>query len=679
MKEKNSLADLAVSEGKPETLGASVCEEGINFAVFSANATSIRLLLFEKADDIEPSAILPMHKTDDIFHLFVSGLTGGAYYLFTVSGPNEAESGHRFDESVALLDPYCKLLTGATAWHAPANIDDTSEQGIIPKCVVVGENQFDWQGDERPKTPLCESVIYEVHLRGFTGHDSSPVLEKRGTYRAFIEQIPYLKELGITAVEFLPMMEWYRPTEFVNPETGAANTNDWGYDTLSYMAPDEALASSSENQVDEFKLLVRELHKAGIEVILDIVLNHTAESDETGPSISFRGLDNKSYYLLKPEDPAQYTNFTGCGNTVNCNHPKVTQLILDVLRYWVTEYHIDGFRFDLCAVFGIDTDLSVKPDTPVLKAISTCPILSEVKLIAEPWAIGAYLMGRFPAPFAEWSDRYRDTVRSFVRGEAGFVSDLARVVSGSTDMFGDSRLPINFVTAHDGFSMMDLVSYDNKRNEANGEENRDGSSYNRSWNCGYEGALENSGLAPGEIERIEKLRRQQIKNFFVLLMVSRGVPMMLYGDEMGRTNFGNNNTWNQAELNSLDWGLLEQNPDLHDFVRELIAFRKQHKLGGRFHETAQFRPITMHGVEPNKPDHSDGTRFLAWELGSFEDGSGEVVYCATNGYWEAITVSLPAGDWEVAFDTSKVKKSSRVESGSITIEPRSTLVLTRKR
>ena len=675
--------EYTLRKGDPNVLGACVQDGGVNFSVFSSHASKMFLLIYECADDTAPQAVLPMNRTGDHWHLFVETLKAGAFYLFSAEGPSDPEAGHRFDDRVALLDPEARMVSGATDQDAPFRKESPTAP---PKCVVVGKDDFDWQDDRKPNHPLVESIIYEAHLRGFTAHKNSPVIKHKGTYLGFIEMIPHLKKLGVTAVELLPIMEWYRHTPFINPQNGQKNTNDWGYDTLAYKAPDEALATRHLGQVYEFKLLVRELHKAGIEVILDIVLNHSAESDAKGPTINFRGLDNKVYYLLVPGKPEEYANFTGCGNTVNCNHPVVRKMILSVLRHWVEEFHVDGFRFDLAAVFGIDVDTSVKPNTPLLLEIVADPLLRKVKLIAEPWAIGAYLMGRFPAPFAEWSDRFRDTVRSFVRAEPNLVRELSKVVGGSVDVFGEDgeRLPVNFVTAHDGFSLLDLVSYESKHNLANGEENRDGSSHNRSWNCGFEGDVANSDMSEEQKQAIIRLRKKQIKNFFTLLMVSRGAPMILFGDEMGRTNGGNNNTWNQKELNELDWSLLEENEDIFRFVRMMIALRKRHQLGGRGHEP-EFRPVVFHGIKPNEPDFSDGTRFLAWELQPFGQDDGQYVYCAANAYWEPVEVELPAGEWLSVVDTCRNSGSdivdecdAQVVSGSVSVEARSQRVFIRR-
>lgn len=692
--------ERVVTTGSLEPLGATVLASGVNFAVHSG-AKQVSLLLFNQVGDVEPAQVVPMNQTGSLFHVFVEGLLPGALYLFTADGAYKPLDGDRYNESIQLIDPEARMLSGSTNWVAPTAFDNSDKKDaarhlryakaaktVTPKCVVV-EPTFDWQNDTAPNTPLVETVVYEVSVAGMTGRKNSPT-KFRGTFKGFIDAIPHLKKLGVTAVELLPIMSWYRKTQFVNPATGEQLENAWGYNTIVYGAPDEGLASNRGAVCDEFKQLVKALHKAGIEVILDIVPNHSAEGDEHGPSISLRGLDNKTYFLLVPGALDKYINYSGCGNTLNCNNPVVRKLILDVLRRWVIEYHVDGFRFDLAAILGINCDLTVSADAPVLAEIGSDPVLRNIKLIAEPWSVGVYLMGQFKAPWSEWNGRYRDTVRAFVRGEAGQVSMLATCLAGSQDWFGkgsDRRVSINFATAHDGFSLWDLVSYDGKHNQANGEEGRDGESHNRSWNCGYEGDLRSAPISDDEKRKIDALRRKQVKNFLTLLMVSRGVPMIVYGDEMGRTNGGNNNPWCQIELNQLDWDLLEQYPDLFRFACMMIDFRKRHFLGGRGHDPV-FRPFTWHGVTPNQPDFSEHARFIAVELGQFEaEGvdKDQSVYVATNGYWEPITVTLPEGNWYRIVDTNLASGEDIVEDGAVALtsreyvlQPRSTLVLMRK-
>jgi len=701
--------ELICTAGSPEPLGATVHEDGVNFAVVSG-ADTMALNLFAKANDIEPTKVVSMHKTGRVFHVFVKGLGDRTLYNFTAGGAYAPTTGDRYNDGLQLVDPEARMITGTRNWVAPYGYDNSNPQdparhlrmgpkatNLTPKSVALAASTFDWEGDTAPDTPLCETIVYEVAVAGFSGHKNSPVknMKWRGTYLGFIQLIPHLKRLGVTAVELLPIMSWYRKTPFKDA-AGNELENVWGYMTIAFGAPDEGLATIPGAEVDEFKMLVRALHKAGIEVILDIVFNHSPESHEYGPTLSLRGLDNKTYYLLVPQQLEKYFredgqapfNYSGCGNTLNCNEPHVRGMILRALKVWVEEYHVDGFRFDLAAILGINCDLSVTPDAPVLKEIAADPVLSKVKLIAEPWSVGVYLMGQFRAPWSEWNGRYRDTVRAFVRGEPGQVSSMATALCGSQDWFGagsDRRMSVNFVTAHDGFSLMDLVSYDGKHNQANGENGNDGESHNRSWNCGHEGKLDQ--LPEDQKRSIDALRRKQIKNILTLLMVSRGVPMIVYGDEMGRTNGGNNNVWNQLELNQLDWNLLEQNPDLFRFACMIIGFRKEHYLGGRGHNPV-YRPVVWHGVKPNQPDWSEHTRFIAVELGQFDaDGvePGKPVFVASNSYWEPIKVELPQGSWFRIVDTNLASGEDIVVEGDATatggeyvLAPRSTIVLVRR-
>lgn len=693
--------ELLAQVGSPEPLGATVHADGINFAVYSG-ATKVSLLIFDDAADHMPSQEFAMSKVDNgkVWHVFVKGLSDKTLYLYRAEGSYEPAKGDRYNGELFLLDPYARMVTGESEWDANLAFDNSNPQDanrhlvvgtggnttVMPKCVALAPDTFDWQGDEPPNTPMAETVVYEVSVAGFTGNPNSGV-SKPGTFAGFFEKISHLTTLGVTGIEFMPIAQWYRNTPFINPKTGRRNKNAWGYNSIVFGAPDEGLASRPGEQSRELKYLVRELHKAGLEVFLDKVVNHSAESHETGGTFSFRGLDNKTYYMLVPDNLSLYMNYSGCGNTMNVNNPVVRKLILDCLRYWVTEFHVDGFRFDLAAIFGIKEDFSVSPDAPVLQEIAACPILSRVKLFPEPWAPGVYLMGQFRAPMCEWNGQFRDDVRDFVKSEPGMVSRLATAVSGSQDRFGSdgSRMPVNFVTAHDGFSLLDLVSYNGKHNEANGEENRDGESHNRSWNCGYEGSdLTNAPISEDEKRTIDTLRRKQIKNFLTLLLVSRGVPLILYGDEMGRTNWGNNNPYCQVELNQLDWELVGKNADLLRFTTMMIAFRKAHCLGGRGHQP-QFRNIVWHGAKPLTPHWEDWTRLLAWQLDQFKgegQGTDQAVYIATNAHWEPTTVELPEGDWYRIVDTSLpsgqdiVDDDAAVQVGrTLKLEARSTIVL----
>ena len=529
-----------------------------------------------------------MNKTGDIWHIEVEGVGPGAYYLYRVDGPYEPHKGHRFNPNKLLLDPYAKAVTGSFTWNladargydvaspeADLSYSTTSDVAGMPKGIVVSDD-FDWQGDRPLNRPLRFSVIYETHVRSLTLHPGSGV-KCPGTFRGIVEKIPYLVDLGITALELLPVQEFddYEITRS-NPFSGEPLQNYWGYSTISFFAPKGRYSSSGSlgQQVREFKEMVRELHAARIEVILDIVFNHTAEGDETGPALCFRGLDNSIYYILD-EDKRFYKNFTGCGNTLNCNHPIVRSLIMDCLHYWVVEMHVDGFRFDLGSVLGRDSQGRIMENPPILEQIAEDPVLRNTKIIAEAWdAAGAYQVGSFPGGrWAEWNDRFRDDVRRFWRGDAGSVPHLATRLAGSSDLYlRDGRKPfhsINFVTSHDGFTLNDLVSYEQRHNEENGEDNTDGSDCNLSRNYGVEGETSNTV--------VEETRRRQIKNMLATLFLSLGTPMLLGGDEIRRTQRGNNNAYCQNnETSWYDWGLLRQHENIYRFCRSLIAFRMHH-------------------------------------------------------------------------------------------------------
>jgi isoamylase len=549
----------------------------VRFAVFSRAATSVSLLLFEHPDAAAPCAEIPfdprLNRTGDVWHADVQGVEPGTCYLWRVDGPWQPEKGLRFDPDRLLLDPYVKAVGGGTAWPpaGPRRGRDgrplPADAALLPKGIVV-DDRYDWQGDRPINRSLRHSVIYETHVRGLTRHPSSGV-EHPGTFRGVAEMAPYFSNLGVTAVELLPVQEF----DEKEPPRG----NYWGYNTLSFFAPRGGYSSAGNGggQVTEFKDMVRALHAADIEVILDIVFNHTAEGDEKGPTFCFKGWDNSIYYMLDPADPRRYRNFSGCGNTLNCNHPIVRTLIMDCLRYWVVEMHVDGFRFDLGSVLGRDTDGRLLENPPILERIAEDPVLRHTKIIAEAWdAAGAYQVGWFPGGrWAEWNDRYRDDVRRFWRGDAGMVPALATRLAGSSDLYlRDGRKPfhsINFLTSHDGFTLNDLVSYARKHNEANGEGNRDGATPEQSSNYGVEG--------PTNDPRVDAVRERQVKNFLATLLLSQGTPMILGGDEVRRTQAGNNNAWCQdTELSWLDWRLRERHAGVLRFCREVIGFRRRH-------------------------------------------------------------------------------------------------------
>ena len=573
-------------------LGATLVEEGVNFALFSRHATTVTLIIFESPDWDSPRKEIELNKrenkTGDIWHCFVHGLKAGACYLYRVDGPYYPERGLRFNPNKALIDPYAKALSSLENWDLRKCLgfdldnpgDDLSfsyEDNIDnqPRCIVVND-AFDWQGDTPLNYPLRFSVLYETHVKGLTANPNSGVRHP-GTYRGVIEKIPFFTDLGITSLEFLPIQEFNeREYPRVNPQTGGILTNYWGYSTVAFFAPKGSYAADTSpgGQVREFKEMVRELHKAGIEVILDIVLNHTAEGNEHGPTFSFRGLDNPVYYILN-ENRRYYQNYSGCGNTVNCNNPIVRTFILDCLRYWVVEMHVDGFRFDLGSILGRDQNGNLMENPPVLERIAEDPVLSATKIIAEAWdAGGAYQVGYFPGGrWAEWNDRYRDDIRKYWRADPKETRHLATRISGSSDLYlRDGRKPfhsINFITSHDGFTLKDLVSYNSKHNDDNGEENRDGGDNNNSYNYGGEGPVSDPVL--------NSIRERQLKNFFATLLVSLGTPMILGGDEIGRTQKGNNNAYCQDnEISWYDWTLLEKNRGLYRFVKEMISLRLRH-------------------------------------------------------------------------------------------------------
>src|SRR3954470_22387188 len=642
--------------GDPDPLGPTVRPDGINFAIHSAGSTRMELLLFDNIADQRPSQIIPLspetNRTGSVWHIFVEGLPNRALYNLRADGPyNPAANGTRFNVTKTLLDPYAPAITGDFYWQSGDplgydNSDPTDEDRHLtpstvdnvmgaPRCVAY-RSDFDWEGDAHPDIPIEQSIIYEVNVRGFTRHHSSES-DLAGTYRGFIEKIPYLKDLGITAVELLPVMEFDQfDGPFRDPFTGERLANAWGYNTVAFFAPESHYSYFGKcgEQVDEFKMLVRELHKHNIELILDVVFNHSREGNHYGPTISFKGLDNDLWYMLSRDKPEYYNDFTGCGNTLNCNHPVVRRFILDCLRYWVTEMHVDGFRFDLAAVFAIDVDQQEKGKTPIIAEIESDPVLSRIKLIAEPWSIRQYRLGSFSdRRWAEWNGKFRDTVRRFVKGDPGITGELASRVAGSYDLFAPNpeseRSPfhsINFVTCHDGFTLNDLVSFNDKHNERNGEENRDGANDNNSWNCGYEGYVEFSDLPDEQKAAIETLRRQQIKNFLTILLLSQGTPMLLYGDEMRRTAEGDNNTvFQDNSLNWINWENLNRHGEIHRFTKLIIAFRRRHQIIRRWRyltsdetDTPILRNIKWHGVKPGEADFSENSRFIAWELEAFQ-------------------------------------------------------------
>lgn len=597
------------SPGLPLPQGAHSVKGGVNFALFSRNASRVWLLLFADTRAVEPFQTIELeparHKTGDIWHVHVHGAGGGLVYAFRAEGPHDPERGHRFDAGKILIDPYATALTsphcvdfGALCRSEGTNGEDDGPALI--KC-LVSEAGFDWEDDRGPHHAWSDLVIYETHVRGMTVHPSSGA-RAPGTFLGIIDKISYLKELGVNAVEFMPLQE-FNPADSVamNPETGERLSNYWGYNTIAFFAPFEGYGSRLYPgcQIDEFKTMVKALHKAGIEVLLDVVFNHTAEGDQTGPTLNFRGLDNSIYYILE-NDKRHYRNYSGCGNTMNCNHPVVRNFILDCLRYWVVEMHVDGFRFDLASILGRDRDGNLVANPPLLEQIAEDPILRDVKLIAEAWdAGGAYLVGRFPGErWSEWNGHFRDDVRKYWRGDPGMAGAFASRLCGSADIYEHSgKAPvnsINFVTCHDGFTLNDLVSHERKHNRANGEDCRDGCNANYSANYGVEGATDDPDILA--------VRLRQMKNLLATLFLSRGVPMMLGGDEFCRTQQGNNNAYCQDnEISWLDWRLLDDNQSFYRFVKGLIALRRRYPVLSRddFYRGSELSWLSPEGQMPD--------------------------------------------------------------------------------
>jgi isoamylase len=669
---------LRLRYAPPLPLGVSLHPGGVRFALFSRNGKNVSILLFDSVEDMSPSKVLKLdpkkHRFGDIWSVFVEGIGKGQAYAYKIKGEFAPEKGVRFNSEKQLIDPYAKSIAGPYDWH---HLDEFNpDLPESPKSIVTS-SKFAWKQDRPINTPWEESIIYEVHLKGFTAHPSSDI-EKKGTYAGFMEKIPYLKELGISAVEFLPIQAFPANENIhYNPFTGDRLTNYWGYSTMAFMAPHAPYSFDQTHgaEIDEFKQMVKELHIAGIEVILDVVFNHTAEGNETGPTLSFRGIDDDVYYILESES-GKYFNYSGCGNTFNCNHPVVRDYILDILRYWVVEMHVDGFRFDLASILGRDQNGNLLDNPPLVERIAFDPILRGVKIIAEAWdAGGAYQVGSFPGTrWSEWNGRYRDEVRSFWLGD-GSIKSLATRVAGSEDLYGPSgRTPlhsINFITCHDGFTMRDLVSYDNKHNEANGESNNDGESNNKSNNHGVEGTTDNLS--------IRRRRVLQMKNMLATLFLSQGVPMLFSGDEGGKSKGGNNNTYCQDNpLSWFDWRLISsdcrmdgvdgfENPSADDikegkhifgFTKKLIKFRKSTNLLGKesFFSgksiNGQLPDITWHGENPGEIDWDRNEQIVGALLGSKEtQGSLELLF---NAEEYPVLFKLPEFEgksWYLVFDT----------------------------
>lgn len=631
--------------GSPLPFGATYLGKYTQFSIFSRHATGVCLQFFKNALDAAPQGEIrldpELNRTGDVWHVAVKGIKPGSLYGYRIEGPYDPLNGHRYNHNKLLVDPYARAVTGNFNWSLSdaRGYDINSPEkdlsfctidsaGGAPKCIVVGD-LFDWGKDRHPRIPLADTVIYEMHVKGFSFHPSSGVAHP-GTFRGIIEKIPYLKELGITAVELMPIHE-FDEDEIIrhNPISGERLKNFWGYSTINFFAPRSRYSASGGlgQQVKEFKQMVKAMHRENIEVILDVVFNHTAEGNEMGPTVCFRGIDNSIYYIL--EGNRHYKNYSGCGNTMNCNHPVVHNFIMDCLIYWVLEMHVDGFRFDLASVLGRDSKGNVLKNPPILQSISENPVLRDTKIIAEAWdAAGLYQVGSFPGErWAEWNGRYRDDVRSFWRGDKGCVSKLATRISGSSDLYEHAgKRPfhsINFVTCHDGFTLNDLVSYEKKHNQANGEDDRDGSDNNINCNYGAEGPTDSPG--------INRIRERQMRNFLVTLMLSQGVPMLLAGDELKKTQQGNNNAYCQDnEISWINWAYAGKNRSFLDFTIRLIQFRKDHPVfrRGHFFQGKDLDNNGLHDIKwfdnnLNHPDwHDEKKRCLAFFMDGSSRGTG---------------------------------------------------------
>jgi isoamylase/glycogen operon protein len=612
------------SPGSPSPLGLSKTRTGWNIALFSHRATQVTIGLFYPNSQ-EPYRTIPLTQSADIWHIGLENIPPETLYAFQCEGPWNESVGDLFDPTKWLADPFAKALDTSPIWNKPHSFPPVRAPFLKP-------NPFDWQDTPRPNIPKSDLIIYEMHVRGFTA-DPSSKSSAPGTYRALIEQIPYFKKLGVNAIELMPIFEFdERHNKTLDPDTQAPLPNYWGYNSISFFAPKRNFSHNTKfgGPIDEFKELVRELHKTGIEVILDVVYNHTGEGKEHDYAISWRGIDNRTYYLI--DRSGHYRDFTGCGNTVNANNPAVRFLILESLRYWVEEMQVDGFRFDLASILTRGPDTHPMDHPPLIESISKDPILSKVKLIAESWdAAGLYQLGTFPkwGPWSEWNGRYRDIVRRFLKGTCGKAGRFAAALSGSDFLYASSHTPlssINFVTAHDGFSLRDLVTYQAKHNWANGEKNKDGTDQNDNWNCGFEG--------PTTLSDIQALRDRQMRNYLLALFLSQGIPMLLMGDEYGHTRNGNNNPYVQD--NSLNWFLwdeLKSNTPIFNFVSSLIQFRKNYPEL-RLNRFLTPEDIQWHGREPHQPDWSPSSRLIAYTTHS--------LYITFNAHFEPATITLPA-------------------------------------
>ena len=691
-----------IRTGFPLPLGPRLRGDGVNFALMSRDATRVRLEFYKSPQDASPSKVIDLdpvrHRTGDVWHVWVQGITSGQLYGYRIDGPYQPEEGLRFNVHKLLLDPFATAIAGVGDWNfasargydSSSSLTDLSfssvdDAGATPKCVFTFEH-FDWQGDLPPKHSASDTIIYETHVRGFTIHPSSAVAHP-GTFRGLTEKIPYFQDLGVTAVELMPVHE-FNENELlsVNPISGKTLKNYWGYNPVVFFAPKESYGTpgSCGQQTLEFREMVKAFHRAGIEIILDIVLNHTAEGNELGPTICWRGIDNAIFYMLPANARRYYRDFSGVGNTLNANHPLVSYLVIDVLRYWVMQMHVDGFRFDLASILGRDVDGSLLQNAPLLERIAEDPILRDVKIIAEAWdAGGAYQVGSFSERrWIEWNGRFRDDVRRFWLGDPGTMGQFATRICGSSDLYqwsgkgpGNS---LNFVTCHDGFTLNDLVSYQQKHNEQNGEHGRDGTDANYSDNCGVEG--------PSDDPAVERLRKSLIKTFLLTLFISRGIPMLSGGDEFRRTQQGNNNAYCQDnDISWFDWKFAEKHREIYRFAKGMIAFRQAHSVLRKeaFYTDADIKWFGPQGAAPRWNDPWQKS-FACLIFGQPESD----LFLMFNASAEPVDFAIPAPQgnkiWRLAMDTARPAPDDFYEPGqepsmqdqiSFRVEPRSSAIL----